>query len=95
MRALAGTRTQVYVTNMEGLERKGRVLTVGEDGINLTFAGRETLVPWSEVALVERRGDPVWDGALKGAGIATVLYGLGRSVPMSMEKVGASSSSGA
>jgi hypothetical protein len=73
---LVGTRTEVYVTNLDGLERKGHVLAAGDEGIRLVFAGRETLVPWSEVAIVERRGDPVWDGALKGAGIAAALYGL-------------------
>lgn len=74
--ALVGTRTEVYVTNVEGLERKGHVRAAGEEGIHLVFAGRETLVPWSDVAIVERRGDAVWDGALKGAAISAAIYSL-------------------
>ena len=32
-------------------------------------------MPWEEVVTVDRRGDPVWDGAARGAGVAAVLYG--------------------
>ena len=73
---LAGTRTEVYVTNLDGVERKGRVLAATDEGLRLVFGGRETLLPWAEIARVDRRGDPVWDGALKGAVIGGALYGL-------------------
>lgn len=73
--ALAGSTTEVYVTMSDGLERRGRVVSTDEAGMRITFAGTETLVPWSRLVTVEQRGDPIWDGALKGAGIATALYG--------------------
>jgi hypothetical protein len=72
--ALARTRTEVYVTYPDGLERKGRVLSVRDDGLRLTFAGRETLVPWADIVCVERRGDPIWDGAAKGMAISALFY---------------------
>jgi hypothetical protein len=72
---LAGTKTEVYVTSIDAVERKGRITAVSDDGLRLTFGGRETFVPWEEVVTVDRRGDPIWDGAAKGAGIAAALYG--------------------
>ena len=75
--ALVGSGTEVYVTSLDGLERRGRVVGVADAGLRLSFAGRVTLVPWEDVVTVDRRGDPVGDGFLKGAGIAFALYGLG------------------
>ena len=73
--ALAGTGTEVYVTCLDGVERRGRVAGVADAGLRLSFAGRVTAVPWEDIVTVDRRGDPVMDGALKGAGIAVALYG--------------------
>lgn len=75
--SLAGRGTEVYVTYIDGIERRGRLAGVSDDGLRITFGGRVTVVPWEEIVTVDRRGDPVGDGALKGAGIAVALYGLG------------------
>ena len=75
--SLTRTGAEVYVTNRDGLERRGRITAVGDEGVHITFAGRVQVLPWEEVVTVDRRGDSVADGALKGGGIALALYWLG------------------
>ena len=66
--------TQIYVTDAEGLERKYRFVASDETGLHVQLNGRDLTVAWSSVCLVERRGDGVADGFLKGAALAGGLY---------------------
>jgi hypothetical protein len=71
----ARSGAEVYVTYADGIERRGRIAQLDDAGLHVAFGGRVTLVPWDEVVTVDRRGDPIWDGALRGAGVAAAFYG--------------------
>jgi hypothetical protein len=74
--SLARTGMDVFVTSVDGLERRGRIADIADEGLRLSFGGRVRLVPWDEIIIVERRGDSIVDGALKGACISFVFYGI-------------------
>jgi hypothetical protein len=59
----------VYVTDPSGVEISGRLTALSPSSLSIDgyhFAP-------STVAALERRGDPIWDGALYGAGAGLLL----------------------
>jgi hypothetical protein len=62
----------LYVTGVDGRETRGKLATLRDDALTLQLKNAmKTFVP-QEVALVERRGDSLRNGAIAGAVIAGV-----------------------
>lgn len=69
LEALSARRPTIYVTDVNGVERTCVLVAVEPEGLIVAVPAGELVVSWHEVAVVRRRGDPVWDGFLKGAAI--------------------------
>jgi len=69
LEALAAQRPAIYVTDVNGIERTCVLVAVHAEGLRVAVPAGDLVVPWAEIDVVWRRGDPVWDGFLKGAAI--------------------------
>ena len=56
----------VYVQDRDRRTIEGRLVSLDEQGVHLTSPGA-VAVPASQILRMDRLGDPLWDGALKGA----------------------------
>jgi len=72
-RYLASDDTVHVVTHSSG-EVSGRDATVAGNALTMTVGARSFQIPSSEIAWIEKRGDQLWNGALAGAGISSVLF---------------------
>src|SRR4051812_25542465 len=53
----------VIVVDRQGQETRGDVTSVSATSLSLLSGDVERLIPLDAVGLVEKRGDPVWNGA--------------------------------
>jgi hypothetical protein len=60
---------QIFVTTRTAGEKRGRFVRVSSGAVVLTSDGAEQSIPLADVGWIERRGDPLWNGALIGAGV--------------------------
>jgi hypothetical protein len=68
--------TTVWITGFDGVESKGRILTLADNVVTIAAGDRTRRLSTTDVAKVKvRHSDSVWNGALIGAG-AGVASGL-------------------
>jgi hypothetical protein len=61
----------VYVLERSGGTASGIVESISAAGVKLRYPVAQD-IPADRIARIDRQGDPVWDGALKGAAIGVV-----------------------
>ena len=71
----------VFVTTHAEGEIRGRLVRLAPEVIVVTSDQGERTVAFNEIGWIEKRGDPVWNGALIGAGILgwPMMAGAGAS----------------
>jgi hypothetical protein len=65
----------VYVQDRDGRTIEGRLVSLDEQSVHLASPGA-TEIPASQIVRIDRLGDPVWDGAVKGALIGLPMAAL-------------------
>ncbi|MCL4844925.1 MAG: hypothetical protein KJ066_00185 [Acidobacteria bacterium] len=93
LEALSARRPTIYVTDVNGVERTCVLVAVEAQGLRVAVPAGDLVVPWTEIDVVWRKGDPVWDGFLKGAaiggGVNLLLVGVtGDSLGDGMSRAG-------
>ena len=73
-----GTPT-VVVTDRNGVESEGRLVTFSESEITIRAGAVTRMFPAAEVSLIERKGDSLKNGAIIGAIVGIVASGLSAS----------------
>lgn len=63
----------LVVRGADGVVRVGRLTASDMNGLTLDTGARRITMPAAEVTYVDRDGDPVWDGFLKGAAWGALL----------------------
>ena len=63
------TADTVFVTTRDAGEIRGRYVRLSADAIVIATEQGERTIPFDDVGWIEKRGDPLWNGALIGAGI--------------------------
>jgi hypothetical protein len=64
----------VYVVSRTTGEVTGRRATVSGSDITVAGASGPQRLPSADIAWIEKRGDPIWNGALIGASITSLLF---------------------
>jgi hypothetical protein len=62
----------LYVTELTGRETKGKLSSLRDEAITLQIKGATKTFAPSEVAMIERRGDSLKNGAVAGAVVAGI-----------------------
>ena len=68
----------VFITTQTEGEVRGRLVRIAPEAIIVATEQGERTVAFSDVGWIEKRGDPVWHGALIGAVILGLRHGGGR-----------------
>lgn len=72
-RLLDSVGAEVYVVDVNGSERVGRLVGASDSGLQLRVPAGDLLIDKHEISEVDRRRDSPWDGAIKGAFLAAVV----------------------
>ena len=78
LRLLVSAGDTVTIRHTDGEETKGKILSLSPTSIAVLRAGERRDLNESEVStILQRRQDSLKDGALWGAGVAAVVFGIG------------------
>lgn len=72
-RVLKGIGADVYIVDVNGTERVGRLMGATRSGLRLRVAAGELSIDKDAVAEVDRRRDSSLDGAIKGAVLGALM----------------------
>jgi hypothetical protein len=71
----------IYVTDTTGHERRGRVVSLSESTLRMSFGDDAREFTERDVRLIrQRRPDPLWTGAAIGGGVGVVFGALAASI---------------
>ena len=62
---------RVRVT-VAGRQVEGKLVQLTEEGLSMTSGGTQSRFQCAQIERIEKRGDPIWNGALAGAAIIAV-----------------------
>jgi hypothetical protein len=70
----------VFLTDLQGVEHRGKLLRVGPDEVALLGVNGERTFRRDEIMLIEKRGDSLKNGALIGASVGALFWLLAASL---------------